>query len=92
MPQGGQRPAVEDPLGQGKDDALFLVEMPARVVYGREQQLPGFLEILGLLHVFQVLVNLLVFLQEGVALSELLKSMLQRPDKQLVLRVRMRLQ
>ena len=64
VPQGGQRLVLQDALGQGKDDALFLVEMLARVGYGRQQQLPCLLEIFGLLHVLQAFVNLLVLLQE----------------------------
>ena len=88
--EDGKRLRFHHALGHWKHDAFLLVEVFARRGDCAEQDRFGVLERPGLVDVGQRFVNLPVLLVKGFVLPDLLEAMLQRPDEQVVLRLRVR--
>jgi len=80
---------AEDLLGHREDDAFFFIEMFARCQHNTQEKTSSGFKLPGGLNDEEVFLNFSVFLMEGLALADLLETMFERTDKELIFGVGM---
>lgn len=87
LPEFHERFVFQNPFRHRKDDSLFLIEMTPAHEHRREQQMPGFLDLLGFVNQREILLNQVVLMMKRVAMANLLKGRFQWRNEQFILRL-----